>query len=311
MGNEETLSQLGSRFEECGFKWSMVSIQHVGELTGEILQRHEDGLIPGEVYREFLNNFDTAVPGNFPGGGSIIIVASPQPQYRVGFTRYGKKHHFIIPPTYLHHTDDEVEQVLKDVLEPAGYRFSLARLPEKLLSARSGLARYGRNNITYIDGFGSFHRFRTYYTDLPCIEDCWQEADEMNTCQNCHVCVNSCPTGALNGDQFWVQSDKCLTFLNETTVPWPQWVEESWDTDSKCIVGCMKCQVNCPGNRLQKDRVEPAYVFSEQETRELLENNTHEALSAPTLEKLETLYLTEYIPTLSRNLGILFRSEAV
>jgi epoxyqueuosine reductase len=309
MSNKEIWNQLGRGMKEQGLKWSMVSVRYLGMLSGEIIQRHKEGQIVRELYQEYLKDFETTVPGNLFGEGSIIVVASPQPMYRAGFTLKGKEYSFTIPPTYFKHTDDDVEQLLKSVFEPAGYGFTRARLPEKLLAVRSGLAQYGRNNITYIDGFGSFYRIRPYYTDLPSIEDRWLEAEVMDICRNCNICVKSCPTGALKEDRFLVQADKCLTFLNETAVPWPGWVESAWDTDSNCIVGCMKCQFNCPGNGIQKNWIEPTEVFSEQETRELLENTEKDRLSDQTIKKLERLYLTEYIPTLSRNLGVLFQSQ--
>lgn len=308
MSNNELMKQLENRMEEQGFRWRMVAVEHVEELKEEIFQRKRSGEIAEEVYRGYMTGFETSVTEALPGARSIIIVAAPQPQYQVGFTRNGEVQYFIIPPTYLHHTDQEIESVLKSVLEPSGYRFSQACLPEKLLTVRSGLGRYGRNNITYIEGMGSFYRPRAYYSDLPSWQDHWQPAAMMDICKKCNVCVDACLPGALSRERFIVQADKCITFFSEIDVPWPQWVGSCWDKDSKCLVGCMKCQLKCPKNRENRDKVESLEVFSRQETIILLEEKEPDRLPVDLLEKLERLYLAEYIPILSKNLNILFQT---
>jgi epoxyqueuosine reductase len=305
--NKEVLDVLFSRLEAHGLKGRAVSSVHVEELYEEIQQRYRDGEITSEVYCEYLTGFDSAVPGDLPGGCSVIIVASPQPQFQVGFTRQGKVNRFIIPPTYLHHTDDEAEEILKQVLEPAGYRVSEARLPEKLLAVRSGLARYGRNNIAYIDGMGSFHRIRAYYTDLPCGKYEWGPVQMMERCRDCKACIKSCPSGAISGKRFVVHAEKCITFHNEMPFTWPEWVKSAWDMDSKCVVGCMKCQSNCPLNKPWWNCVELTDIFSEQETQDLMAGKNEEELPAATVEKLRRLYLLEYLYNLPRNLDVLFQ----
>jgi epoxyqueuosine reductase len=308
MSNNEIIKELDNRMEEQGFRWRMVSVEHLEELMEEILQRKRSGEIPEEVFREYMAGFETSTAEELPGVKSIIAAATPQPQYQLGFTRDGEVHYFTIPPTYLHHTDQEVESVLKSVLEPLGYRFSRALLPEKLLTVRSGLGRYGRNNITYIQGMGSFHLPLAYYTDLPCLQDHWQPVAMMDICKKCNICVDGCLTGALTRDRFMVQANKCITFFNEINIPWPQWVASCWDQDSKCLIGCMKCQLNCPKNRENRDKVQSLEVFSEPETSILLEEKERSRFPVDLLEKLERLYLTEYIPTLSRNLNVLFQA---
>jgi epoxyqueuosine reductase len=37
----------------------------------------------------------------------------------------------------------------------------------KRLAVRSGLARYGRNNVTYVEGMGSFLELSASLTDMP------------------------------------------------------------------------------------------------------------------------------------------------
>jgi len=41
-----------------------------------------------------------------------------------------------------------------------------AIFPFKTLATRTGLAKYGKNNITYTECGGSYHRLTAFYTDM-------------------------------------------------------------------------------------------------------------------------------------------------
>ena len=73
-------------------------------------------------------------------------------------------------------------------------------MPWKLLAVRSGLAQYGKNNITFIQGLGSFYRLVAFISDLPCAEDNWGEFKSLDDCRNCDACTKACPSGAIGPD---------------------------------------------------------------------------------------------------------------
>lgn len=79
----------------------------------------------------------------------------------------------ILPPTYA--DGDEIDGRVKGQLIRAmgngRFRFCKTALPLKTLATRSGLASYGRNNITYVGKFGSFHRLTAFYTDYLFADD--------------------------------------------------------------------------------------------------------------------------------------------
>lgn len=309
MKNEQVHRILFDRLRVLGFNARIVPVQEVWEINNEIRRRFEQGELAPEVWREYSQSFDVPSSGVPVSGQSILVVASPQPKVNIGFTRNGRVHNFILPPTYLHDTDLEVDEVIKTTLEPLGMTFQAAKLPEKLLAVRTGLARYGRNNISYVQGMGSFHRIRAYYTDLPCQGPGLNDAQMMDRCQNCAACAKSCPTGAINMEHWVINAGKCLTFYNESGAPWPAWVKKTWDTENQCLVGCMKCQMSCPENRSIKDWIKEGEVFSETETSELMTIKNQNTISRPTLDKLERMNLTEYLPTIARNLSILFEAD--
>ncbi|MGQ9600635.1 MAG: 4Fe-4S double cluster binding domain-containing protein, partial [Anaerolineae bacterium] len=241
---------LYSQLEERGYKGRLASIQHLRALQEEIEANYGRGLFDEEFYQERLTGFAFNPPDSLPDARSLIVVAVPQPQMRVTFTWKGKQVPLIVPPTYLHwqETDKQVEDLLVEILGPQGYRVAQAALPKKLLAVHSGLGTYGRNNICYVDGMGSFHRLVALYSDFPCQEDDWQELRMMESCQKCSACLHHCPTGAITAERFLLQAERCLTFCNEKPgdVPFPTWIDSSW---INCLVGCLHCQRVCPQNK--------------------------------------------------------------
>jgi epoxyqueuosine reductase len=182
-------------------------------------------------------------------------------------------------------------------------------LPLKLLAVRSGLGRYGRNNICYVSGMGSFLQLVAIYSDVPCEEDGWQEVMMMNNCEGRELCRRACPTGAIPSDRFLLRAERCLTYYNEKsgTIPFPSWMDSSW---YNCIVGCIHCQRVCPQNKKFIGWIGKEEEFSEEETALILEGTQREKLSATTIKKLENLDLVDYLDSLPRNLrGFFYKSE--
>jgi epoxyqueuosine reductase len=292
-------NELLSRLIERGYRCSIVSVQRLDDLKQEIESRRNQGLLDQRVYREYFTSFSYYPPECLTGAESLIIVATPQPQIQVMFHWNGKSHPLIIPPTYLHYSDGMVKDLLADTLEPKGYHIASSLLPVKLLSARSGLCFYGKNNICYVPGMGSFHRLKAFYSDLPCLEDVWHEPVMLEDCENCSACLNACPTGAITSDRFLIKAERCLTFLNETSTDFPDWLDPSWHN---CLVGCLHCQKACPQNADLVEWIQPGAEFSEEETSLLLNGVPLKKLPAETVKKLEKLYMLEYLDILPRNL---------
>jgi len=300
--------ELFNELEGQGYKARIVSIQHLRDLQEEIEGHYRHGLFDEEFYQERLAVFDFSPPTTLPGANSLIVVAVPQPQIRIVFTWNENPVPLIVPPTYLYwrDTDKEVEDALTETLAPAGYRVAQAALPKKLLAVRSALGWYGRNNICYVPGMGSFHRLVAFYSDFPCQEDSWRESEMMERCQNCYACLHSCPTGAISSEPFLLRAERCLTFLNEKPrdIPFPTRIDPSWHN---CLVGCLHCQRACPQNRDFLPWVEGDERFSEEETALLLERVSPDRLPAATAKKVERLDLVEYLDLLPRNLSAIFR----
>ena len=136
--------------------------------------------------------------------------------------------------------------------------------PVAATSTPGGLGQYGRNNICYVPGMGSFHRLWAFYSDLVWQEDNWQEAQMMASCQNCSVCLRNCPTGAITSERFLLHAERCITFHNEQPgdVPFPTWMDPCWHN---CLIGCSYCQNVCPQNKDFWHRVERGAEFSDRQ----------------------------------------------
>jgi epoxyqueuosine reductase len=201
-----------------------------------------------------------------------------------------------------------LEAELSALLAPSGYRAALAALPEKTLAVRSGLARYGRNNLAYVAGFGSYCTVVALWSDLPCETDEWQPPEMLEECVPCRVCQHRCPTGAIRADRFLLQGESCLTFWNEKAarVPFPAWIDAGWHN---CLIGCMHCQWSCPLNREFRAWMVEGPSFNEAETACLLSESEMENMPASVQRKLGDLGVADFPAVLSRNLRALLERE--
>jgi len=299
------VEQLLNHLEEGGCKGKVVPVQHLYDLQAEIEGHYREGRIDQDVYQEHLAVFNFSLPGSLPETRSLIVVAIPQPPVRVTFAWDGQPVPLVAPPTYLHwrKTDRRVEGLLMEVLGPQGYRVAPAIVPKKLLAVRSGLAAYGKNNICYVPGMGSFLGLTVYFSDLPCPDDPWREPHMMEACQKCSACLRNCPVGAITTERFLLHAERCITFHSERAneIPYPSWIDPSW---LDCLVGCMRCQRICPQNKDVREWVEDGVAFTPEEAALLLQGVPLAQLPAATVEKLEQGDLVGLLDVMPRNLGV-------
>jgi len=302
------VDELFARLRERGFQARIVSVSHLHQLQKEIESIRSHALLDSQFYKDRLAWFNFQIPEDLPKAQSLIVVAVPRPQTRAIFTWNGQRRPLILPPTYTAYDGiaKQVENLLAKILGEKGYKSTGTALPLKLLATRSGLGQYGRNNICYVSGLGSFLQLVAVYSDMPCEEDSWQEATMMKSCEECELCRRACPTGAIPSDRFLLRAERCIPYHNEKKgdVQFPKWMDASWHN---CIVGCMRCQRVCPQNKEVIQWTGEEEEFSEEETTLLLEGVPHDKLPATTLRKLEHLSLVDYLDSLPRNLGIFFK----
>lgn len=290
----------------------MVSVDHLEELGAEIGALHDKGLLADEIYNYTGTErpFHTPrLPRSLPGAKSLIIVGTPQPMVRTTFHWRGRAYKLEVPPTYFDapKVASRARNTLREAFRPCEYRFVRAQIPQKLLAVRSGLAMYGRNNITYIPKYGSFYRPTVFYTDYESPVDYWQEKKALPLCSKCRACRNACPTGAIQPERFLIRADICLTYLNEKPAKtrFPKWVKAS---SHNALIGCMRCQKACPYDKQMVSWYEDRGEFSEEETEYLLKGKFSGRKAKRMETKLKRVGLD--LSSFPRNLKVLLRDVA-
>lgn len=296
--------------EKNGCYGRVVAVEHLKELKEEIKSLHREGKLDDDFYDEWMPSYlDHKPPKNFSQAKSIFVVSTPVPAGRITFHWKGRARKIIVPPTYGRHqvATSRARRLIKEGFEPDSYWLAQAVLPLKLLAVRSGLAMYGKNNITYVPKYGSFHRLTAFYSDFDSPEDHWQEKKPLPKCGRCKACLRNCPTGAICDDRFLIHVERCLTLLNEKSRdhPFPSWIKPDMHNT---IVGCMRCQKVCPYDKDVIDWIEDRGEFSEEETAYLLKGRYSGQKKAAIEKKLKASGVD--LSILPRNLEVLLRRDA-
>ena len=271
---------------EFTYQYRTLSARHVrevGDWYARLDRRRQLSTQP--TYRKYIGNFRFHPPKELPGARSLVIIAIPQRICAVTFRVDGGQREVLIPTGYV---DQGVpaqtiqDRVRRDVLGGRGRLFVPLKLPQKILAVRSGLAEYGRNNITFVEGYGSFHELRGYWTDRD-LPDHWRPLRLMRECKGCSICLKACPTRAFANREFVLDAGKCLTLYNELEDPFPAWIPSS---AHHTLVGCLRCQYTCPGNRDHIHEVERLAEIPEAETRFLLSGMRDPKLEKAIMDRL-------------------------
>ena len=284
-----------------GRAYRLVSTTIVPELQREISSGCSRGAIDKVLQDEYMPTWVFEAPA---WAKSILVLGTPKALTRLRFRFRGQFRDVAVPPTYLGYqkTTREIEKELNTLLRPYGARAETVKLPLKLLAAKSGLVRYGRNNITYRPGSGSFVQLDACYTDLP--PTCEPgKAEMLEECGKCRACLRLCPTGVINEEDFQIHASRCLTFMNESDKDIPAWVSSG---SHHCLIGCMKCQESCPGNRVVMKNVVQGGTFSEEETEAMLNGTSYDQLPPHAVEVISSLSMTADYALLARNLRLVF-----
>jgi epoxyqueuosine reductase len=303
MNPDKIFSTLQQSLKDEGYRSSFVSTKHLHSVQSELARHREQGTNVGIVHGRRLSQlYDFNPPRSIPNANSLIVTAARQPKFEVRFHLGGKTYPAIIPPTYYLDAEDKAPVIISSVLSNHGFKMATAAVPVQALAIHSGLVSFGKNNVTFIDGWGSYFRLRAFFSDLPCLMDDWQEPDLFESCEDCDACVNGCPNNAIVEDRFAFREDRCLSYLNEGDTPFPSWVDPS---SHNCLIGCMRCQDACPANKNLVDWVIPGAEFLEDETTMIVMNVPIDDLPRKTLEKLKTIHMLDDYNVLGRNIRAL------
>lgn len=294
-------------FVDFNFKYKTIPVDHLSDLKNDFERVKNSGrLSDNKIYRKYISGFKFEKPEKFLTAKSIIIVAIPQKITTVNFCHNGKKIKVLTPPGYV---DDGIKK--KDVYE-AIYRKILKRrdrkieivysLPMKLMAARSGIGEYGKNNICFVKDMGSYHHLLAFYTDHSFPEDNWGRVKMLRLCKGCYICMKRCPTKCITEENFVIDVGKCITLYNELPDPMPKWIKPE---THNALIGCLKCQMECPANLEFDSNIKHLEDISEDETKMILSGVQNKVLWKSAQSKLKKIGLSRDFKHLSKNLKLL------
>ncbi|MBF1993966.1 tRNA epoxyqueuosine(34) reductase QueG [Staphylococcus schleiferi] len=114
-------------------------------------------------------------------------------------------------------------------------------LSDRAVAERAGLGFVGRNSFVIHPDLGTYTYLGEMLVNIPFPPD----DPIMESCGDCTICVDRCPTGALVGDD-QLNSQKCISFLTQTKGYLPD--EYRYKIGNR-LYGCDTCQQVCPKNR--------------------------------------------------------------
>lgn len=203
-----------------------------------------------------------------PEARYIVIAAVYAPPVRVTLDNGLERQRTFLPSEYFMPGFDMetiVADIKRSLFNGAGANVLHAgELPLKALAVGSGMAEYGRNNLAYVRGMGSFHRLYAFFTDHRGLSASanWAFPKVMEACRGCQLCAKACPTNAIALDHYMLHAGRCLTLFNEHDGEFPDWIPPE---AHNALMGCMRCQWACPVNRPYMANLDQMTVLDEED----------------------------------------------
>ncbi len=119
-----------------------------------------------------------------------------------------------------------------------------APIPEKILGRMAGLGWQGKNTNLIHPILGSYFFLSVLVVNLEFLNT----PEVLDHCRNCRLCVDACPTSALNSEPpYGIDANRCISYL---TIEKKKEISSQWgEMLSGWAFGCDICQEVCPYNR--------------------------------------------------------------
>jgi len=296
------------------YKYKTLSVNRLPVIQAEYDSlRKNSQLSKNKTFREQIALLNLKLPADFQNAKSVIVVAAYAKPVYANFRLNGQTHKILIPFQYYEddlNTAQLVSIIQKDVIKTPGRRIVdiTQTSPLKLLAARSGLGRYARNSLVFVDGMGSYNVLHAFLTDHPLNDEYVNNLSTLEECNHCHSCERSCPTRCISRWNFTVNIDQCLTLYNENPGTFPNFIYGSMH---HALMGCISCNSPCPANEGIAELSGNLGDVTEEETQKVLQGRPDDALLSSLQQKLKGFKAAktkELFPILTRNLNVLIRT---
>jgi len=206
------------------------------------------------------NHFDKRIdPTKLVEGAKTVISlgfeylpAIPQAvdnTYKISKYAYGKDYHKVIKKKLI----ELLHFIQQEIGEVSGRAFvDSAPVLEKAWAAKSGLGWIGKNTLVLNRKKGS----QFFLSELILDIEMEETLPVKDLCKTCNLCVESCPTNALN-TQYQLDATKCISYLTielKSQIPNDFLLQmENW------VFGCDICQDVCPWTKNALPTQEPSF----------------------------------------------------
>jgi epoxyqueuosine reductase len=249
-----------SGFDLCGFAPSKILKEHE-----PIIRNWCSSGMNGDMNYLAQNIEKRTNPGLLISGAKSVIVAGLN--YYTEIKQGGNGIPVISRYAYGVNYHDVIKEKLNKILdyiisispEAKGKVFvDSAPIIEKAWAREAGLGWPGRHSILINNNIGSFFFLGVIILN---IELDYDEPFSEDHCGICRLCIDSCPTGAINENRT-IDVRKCIAYLtieSKNTVP-----EELAIKMEGRVFGCDKCQDVCPWNRKSKQHKNSEFDLPEE-----------------------------------------------
>lgn len=220
------------------------------EMKQKLVDYHAKGYASG--FEESDIELRTEPTLTLPTARSIIAIAVGYPNKLKGapkstrgdrrgmFARasWGQDYHFIMRKRL-----DKLADYLRYRVEGVEIQSMVdtGALSDRAVAERAGLGYVGRNGFVINPELGTWTYLGEMLVSVPFPPD----DPLLDSCGDCTICVDRCPTGALVGDG-QLNSQKCISFLTQTK---GYLADEYRYKIGNRLYGCDTCQQVCPRNK--------------------------------------------------------------
>ncbi|HEX2920739.1 MAG TPA: tRNA epoxyqueuosine(34) reductase QueG [Bacteroidales bacterium] len=256
--------QIKEKASELGFDLTGITSTRILKENAEILKDWCNAGMNAEMYY-LANNIEKRSNPDllFPGTRSVIVTGlnyyTDRKQGGNGiplFSRYayGSDYHPIILQK-LNALIGHIQEICPGTHSKA--YVDSAPIFEKAWAVNAGLGWQGKNSLLLNMNAGSFFFIGIILTDVELEND---DPFKEDHCGNCRLCIEACPTGAINSNRT-IDARKCISYITvERRTPVTNDEAEKFEDR---VFGCDKCQEVCKWNKKATQHNHPELNISD------------------------------------------------